>query len=229
MQHKQAGFTLVEIAIVLVIVGLLLGGVLKGQELINGAKVKALANDLRAVSTAYYAYQDRFRAVPGDDPQANVHLTDVTGSPNGNGNGMIDDTGNVFGTQSMTVNAAAARESQLFWVHVRLANLMTGPAYVGAAQNSLGGFIGITSNKISNQTGVGLWNAQYYICLSGVPQRLAVQLDTQIDDGVPNTGALRAFTETGGAPAALNPGTGGVAPAATWPTAETSFTVCQAN
>ena len=42
MRNKQSGFTLVEIAIVLVIIGLLLGGVLKGQELINSAKVKNL-------------------------------------------------------------------------------------------------------------------------------------------------------------------------------------------
>ena len=49
--YRQAGFTLVEIAIVLVIIGLLLGGVLKGQELVNNAKVKNLANDFRAVSS----------------------------------------------------------------------------------------------------------------------------------------------------------------------------------
>ena len=42
MKRNQSGFTLIEIAIVLVIIGLLLGGVLKGQELINSAKVKNL-------------------------------------------------------------------------------------------------------------------------------------------------------------------------------------------
>ncbi len=47
MKSQQSGFTLVEIAIVLVIIGLLLGGILKGQELINSAKVKNLANDIK--------------------------------------------------------------------------------------------------------------------------------------------------------------------------------------
>jgi prepilin-type N-terminal cleavage/methylation domain-containing protein len=66
MRKQQSGFTLVEIAIVLVIIGLLLGGVLKGQELINSAKVKNMIGDLRTVSSMVYAYQDRFKALPGD-------------------------------------------------------------------------------------------------------------------------------------------------------------------
>jgi prepilin-type N-terminal cleavage/methylation domain-containing protein len=74
MRSKQSGFTLVEIAIVLVIIGLLLGGVLKGQELINSAKVKNFASDIRNISTFIYAYQDRFRALPGDDPRADTNL-----------------------------------------------------------------------------------------------------------------------------------------------------------
>ncbi|WP_029935097.1 prepilin-type N-terminal cleavage/methylation domain-containing protein [Thiomicrospira pelophila] len=59
-QNKQKGFTLIEIAIVLVIIGLLLGGVLKGQELIKSAKTKAAASDVNAYSVALVSYQDRF-------------------------------------------------------------------------------------------------------------------------------------------------------------------------
>ena len=64
--QNQKGFTLVEIAIVLVIIGLLLGGVLKGQELITNSKIKAVTGDLEGVSAAYYAYQDRTGRLPGD-------------------------------------------------------------------------------------------------------------------------------------------------------------------
>ena len=72
MQSKrmQAGFTLVEIAIVLVIIGLLLGGILKGQEMITQARIKNVVNDFNGITAAYFAYQDRYRAVPGDDNQA---------------------------------------------------------------------------------------------------------------------------------------------------------------
>jgi prepilin-type N-terminal cleavage/methylation domain-containing protein len=55
MRRSQSGFTLIEIAIVLVIIGLLLGGVLKGQELINQAKIKNLANDINGVTVAMIA------------------------------------------------------------------------------------------------------------------------------------------------------------------------------
>ncbi len=75
MKSQQSGFTLVEIAIVLVIIGLLLGGILKGQELINSARVKNLANDFRVIPTYIYAYQDKFRALPGDDSAAATHVT----------------------------------------------------------------------------------------------------------------------------------------------------------
>src|ERR1700682_4127233 len=91
MKRQQSGFTLVEIAIVLVIIGLLLGGILKGQELINSAKVKNIANDFRVIPTYIYAYQDKFRALPGDDKLVVQHLG-VTVPPvtPGDGNGVID-------------------------------------------------------------------------------------------------------------------------------------------
>ena len=89
MKARQAGFTLVEIAIVLVIIGLLLGGILKGQEMINQAKIKNLINDFNGISAAMYSYQDRYRALPGDDLNAAGRWA---GSVSGNGNGQF--TGN---------------------------------------------------------------------------------------------------------------------------------------
>ncbi|HXC19945.1 MAG TPA: prepilin-type N-terminal cleavage/methylation domain-containing protein, partial [Steroidobacteraceae bacterium] len=69
-RKQQSGYTLVEIAIVLVIIGLLLGGVLKGQELIYNQKVKSTYDNYRQFTAAMYGYQDRYKALPGDDPQA---------------------------------------------------------------------------------------------------------------------------------------------------------------
>ncbi|WP_127471235.1 prepilin-type N-terminal cleavage/methylation domain-containing protein [Thiomicrorhabdus aquaedulcis] len=62
---NQKGFTLVEIAIVLVIIGLLLGGVLKGQELITNSKIKSVTADFEGISAAYWAYRDRTGSYPG--------------------------------------------------------------------------------------------------------------------------------------------------------------------
>ena len=66
MKNSQGGFTLVEIAIVLVIIGLLLGGVLKGQELITQAKIRNVANDINGMSAAVFGYQDRYKKFPGE-------------------------------------------------------------------------------------------------------------------------------------------------------------------
>ena len=75
MKSQQKGFTLVEIAIVLVIIGLLLGGVLKGQELINSAKVKNFATDFRNIPLFIYGYQDKYKSLPGDDSAVSTHVT----------------------------------------------------------------------------------------------------------------------------------------------------------
>ena len=82
----EAGFTLVEIAIVLVIIGLLLGGILKGQEMITQAKIKNAINDFNGVAVAVTSYQDRYRALPGDDPNATARWT-VQAPASGDGNG----------------------------------------------------------------------------------------------------------------------------------------------
>ena len=82
--RKQTGFTLIEIAIVLVIIGLLLGGVLKGQELITSARVRNLAHTQDGIKAAFFGFQDRFRALPGDysGPLAVANISGVVaGTP----------------------------------------------------------------------------------------------------------------------------------------------------
>ena len=76
LKRTQTGFTLVEIAIVLVIIGLLLGGILKGQEMITQARIKNVVNDFNGITAAYFAYQDRYRQIPGDDNQATTRWVD---------------------------------------------------------------------------------------------------------------------------------------------------------
>ncbi|MEQ9023070.1 MAG: prepilin-type N-terminal cleavage/methylation domain-containing protein, partial [Pseudomonadales bacterium] len=68
--RSQAGFTLIEIAVVLVIIGLLLGGVLQGQQLIENSRVKSATNDFNGIAAAAFSYQDRYGRLPGDDPNA---------------------------------------------------------------------------------------------------------------------------------------------------------------
>jgi len=197
MRSKQSGFTLVEIAIVLVIIGLLLGGVLKGQELINSAKVKNFATDFRNVPLFIYGYQDKFKSLPGDDANAVAHLgttvpavTQIS-TANGSGNGALN--GNWWdGAASL-----ATSETVAFWEHIRRANLAAGPTTIATdadlPKNAEGGWLGIEagSTVAANQYITGL-SGTYIVCSKGILGKFAKQLDTTMDDGNPYTGSVRA-------------------------------------
>jgi prepilin-type N-terminal cleavage/methylation domain-containing protein len=191
MKSQQSGFTLVEIAIVLVIIGLLLGGILKGQELINSAKVKNLANDFRVIPTYVYAYQDKFKALPGDDKVASTHVTGATDPPVANaGNGVIN------GNWNSTTNTD---ESFLFWQHVRLANLAAGPTSLADATyiptNATGGKLGISSAITGSSVQILGMTGTYQVCSAGILGKFVKQLDIQMDDGNTTTGSMRAVAD----------------------------------
>ena len=190
MRSQQSGFTLVEIAIVLVIIGLLLGGILKGQELINSAKVKNLANDFRVIPTYIYAYQDKFKALPGDDPAADTHLPGGGLSDKGNGNGVIDGAWN---------SQTATDESFMFWRHVRLANLAAGPTVLAdpeyVPKNAVSGILGVSSTTTAQIHITGM-TGTYQVCSKGILGKFAKQLDIQMDDGNTATGSMRAVLDT---------------------------------
>jgi prepilin-type N-terminal cleavage/methylation domain-containing protein len=214
---KQAGFTLIELAIVLVIIGLLLGGVLKGQELINSAKVKNLANDFRTIPVYIYGYQDKFKALPGDDKAAQAHLGDLT-VKQGNGDGALG--GNWF-----DASADNASEAYQFWRHVRLANLAPGVTDITNPDwrptNADGNPIGImagTNVAASSAMKDGAGNAikgSYVICSQGVLGKYVIQLDVTMDDGNSSTGSMLA-SKTNAPALGLNADTGVIDPAASY-------------
>jgi len=190
--NKQTGFTLIELAIVLVIIGLLLGGVLRGQELINSAKVKNMARDFQNVQVYIYGYQDKYRALPGDDLAAVAHVG-VTANQAGAGAG----NGVIGGNWDSTT---ATDETAIFWQHVRLAGLVSGPTVVGGAgyypTNADGGRIGIQS--VAGAANIPVlptpMSGAYVICSAGILGKFAKQLDTTLDDSNTETGSLRVYT-----------------------------------
>jgi prepilin-type N-terminal cleavage/methylation domain-containing protein len=194
---KTQGFTLVEIAIVLVIIGLLLGGILKGQEMITQAKIKNVIADFSGISAAYHGYVDRYKKIPGDDPCAGTTNSAVTvgncgttvgrwvGASHGDGNGQVAGKYN---------SVTAADESRLWWDHLRRAGFVSG---VGDQQpfNALTGQIGVQTGDTAGGSALGGF-AGIIICSANLPDKVAIAADTQMDDGVPSSGTVRGVTQT---------------------------------
>jgi len=205
LKSRQSGFTLVEIAIVLVIIGLLLGAILQGTELIDNSRIKKASADISAMSAAYLSYQDRYKRLPGDDGPNLAALTGrggdwLTVTQFGNNNGAL--------TANLNETWSGGNEHDNVWQHLRAAGYIAGnPADAGALalpKNPWGGVMGVTVQAM----GGGLNGIK--VCMSQVPGKSAAALDLQSDDGLPGSGRLRATVGTAGTntnPAALGLGT----------------------
>ena len=192
---KQKGFTLVEIAIVLVIVGLLIGGVLKGQEMITNAKLKRIESDNAGLLAALYSYQDRYLQLPGDDNDA-ADRFDVYGGTvtnNGDGDGVIGTGADVppVADWDLAVTtpwaAAGDAESVKFFSHLKAAGLISGgPLFGDAARltNAYGGPIGIQSGALGMSGQVTIFG--------GIDGPIARILDSRLDDGTGDTGRVQS-------------------------------------
>jgi prepilin-type N-terminal cleavage/methylation domain-containing protein len=181
--RKQSGFTLIEIAIVLVIIGLLLGGVLQGQQLIENSRVKSATNDFNGIAAGAFSYQDRYGRLPGDDNTDGIEdrgdsWADVAA---GDGNGIVDgDAADAFD---------GSGEMGSFFQMMRAAGFVAGdPALTDAdalPQNPFGGLTTVTTAEIND----GLNGTK--ICMSNVSGSSSIALDTQLDDGDGATGRFR--------------------------------------
>jgi prepilin-type N-terminal cleavage/methylation domain-containing protein len=196
MAQRQSGFTLIEIAIVLVIIGLLLGGVLKGQELITGARVRNIISQQDGVKAAYFGFLDRFRALPGDYGQATANITGVSTAVcgtsgalgNGNGDGQI---------------LATTNEHTLAWEHLSKAGFING-TYTCAADvsqatsptNPYGQYLVLGYD--GSYSGPGTPPARHNLKTGAqIPSDLLGEIDRKVDDGNALQGSFRAQTGAG--------------------------------
>jgi prepilin-type N-terminal cleavage/methylation domain-containing protein len=172
---KERGFTLVELAIVLVIIGILLAGILKGQEMIKQAKVKRIKADIDAIVAACYAYQDKYGYWPGDNP-------------NGTGSGFYN-CGNA-GTGNCAdgyINKGSEYEGA--WKELYGSELLNGNPHLSGEYNLAkhhpwGGKYLFRFGNNNGKYGM-------YIRVEDVPYDVAKQLDEKYDDGVYNSGSIQ--------------------------------------
>jgi len=195
MRKTQAGFTLIEIAIVLVIIGLLLGGVLKGQELITSARVRNLISQQDGIKAAYFGFLDRFRALPGDYSLASTNIANVAVGANGNGNGQI----------RTVLLGDAIDEHVAVWDHLSHAGFING-SYTYAAlpespatvpSNPYVRYIQVIYDAVY---GTGGGAPRHNIKTgNGIPSEILAEIDRKIDDGNPVGGVFQFSTYDGGA------------------------------
>ncbi len=221
MKSARSGFSLVELSIVLVILGLLVGGILAGQSLIRAAELRSVTTENGKFVTAISAFRDKYFAIPGDFAKASgtggFGWTDAAGvaAGNGNGNGQVE-----------TTAAVATNEISAYWVHLAAAGLVEG-SYTGVANST---FTAGTHNPRS-KVGTASWNVGYIGSIATTPTTTyfegnygnaylfgggtgatlptgvlkpeeAWNIDTKMDDGRPATGTVASLERDAKAAAA---------------------------
>ena len=175
MKQTKKAFTLVELAIVLVIIGILLGAVLKSQSLIGNAKEKRLHSLIQELQAGVLTYYDKYNALPGDDPQAQTHL-DNNSTKNGNGNGLINNL--------ITNCSDNSKESCAAWEHLRLADILSGSG-VTNPKHPYGGPVAIGYAKMPS----GDYSNLLYFYQ--IPKKVAKDIDQKYDDGKFDSGDIQ--------------------------------------
>jgi prepilin-type N-terminal cleavage/methylation domain-containing protein len=210
--RKTKGFTLVELSIVIVVIGLVIAGVTAGQSLVKTARMSAQITDLNKFESAYYAFKLQYNAVPGDMRNASSYWV---GSTDGDGNGRI--------TQIADYAYAPSYENMTFFTHLSRAKLVqetynnvwqlgggypylkldSGKGMVAAGQMNVGGW----GFQLSDSAATLRYTAAIYLDVSlpaaavsgyndviGTASPITyVAIDRKMDDGVARTGKFRAY------------------------------------
>ncbi len=166
---KRNGFTLIELAIALVIIGLLIGTVLKGRAMIEQAKVNRVASDVHGIVAAVYDFQNKYGYLPGDDPNP----IPGSGGCTGNGNGLIQ----------------GGAEELCAWKDLIASGFISGNVNgttltTVAKHSPYGGYYNFYYNNRNGQSGT-------MVTTYPIPNDVVQELDRKYDDDIYNTGTIQ--------------------------------------
>lgn len=211
------GFTLVELAISLMIIGLLLGGVLKGMELIENARVTQMARLMTSYQTAVTSFRSIYNKIPGDMLNAHLRLPNCTSTTyctgRANGDGFIG----LKATADKNVAGWSSGEVWAFWQHLLRANLITGISTAEIAPDYVAGST-LPNSPMETIAYLATWpetsgNNTYIWFLNPAgsagspnngstpcafkPSQVA-QIDEKLDDGKATTGDVQGYGSAAG-------------------------------
>lgn len=192
VQHKESGFTLVELAVVLVIIGLIAAGILSGRAIIEASETRAVMAETRKHLQSFAMFMDRYRAYPGDFANADTAFN-IASSFNGNGNNRIVWQSEAEGTRA--------------WYHLQMAGLADG-VYTGSGTtgtpgvtvplSNIGGggigyFVDYDSGDLQNHLGIGFSTSGAGINDNPALSPLRAEaIDRKLDDSKPGTGFVQS-------------------------------------
>jgi prepilin-type N-terminal cleavage/methylation domain-containing protein len=200
-KNKESGFTLVELSLVILIIGLLISSIFAGQSLIRNAQLKAVMSEIRSIETAINSFRDRHGSLPGDFDKADNNFQCpgpnalVPAGCNGDNNGNID------------YISTTGYEPARVWQHLALANIISGNFLGGVTVDDMmrskisNGFYSVFTTPSAQFGRMGTiivlgaytGTADSYNALL-TPQD-ARHIDLKIDDGIANKGQV--FGQTG--------------------------------